>query len=205
MAEKATGPPTRPTLLRRIHDADDREAWQTFVDVYGPLVYRRARSRGLQDADAAEIAQEVLFRVSRAIRQFEYDSRRGSFREWLGTITHNRIRSFLQKEAGLIHGRGQDDAEDILQSHPAVEQDTQWTEEFNRHLLDTALQRCRPCCEEQTWRAFELVWLQDRPAAAVARELGQKINWVYLMKSRVLKRLQQEVEELAEDIPQLLR
>jgi RNA polymerase sigma factor (sigma-70 family) len=205
MAEKATGPPTRPTLLRRIHDANDREAWQTFVDVYGPLVYRHARSRGLQDADAAEITQEVLFRVSRAIRQFEYDSGRGSFREWLGTVTHNRIRSFLQKEAGVIHGRGEDDAEDVLQGLPASEQDTEWTEEFNRHLLDLALRRCRPYFEERTWRAFELVWLQDRSAAEVARELGQKINWVYLMKSRVLKRLQQEVQELAEDIPQLLR
>ncbi len=205
MADGASGPVTRPTLLERIRDKHDNEAWQTFVDIYGPLIYSHARRQGLQDADAAEVTQEVLLRVSRSIQQFEYDKARGRFRDWLGTVTHNRIRSLLLKNAGAVRAAGDTDATEALHAVASVEHDTEWTAEFNRHLLQAALLRCRPHFEEQVWRAFELVWLEDRPAAEVARSLGQKINWVYLAKSRVLKRLEQEVQVLAEDVPRFLR
>src|SRR5262249_54998842 len=151
----------------------DHEAWQTFVNVYGPLVYRHARSRGLQDADAAEVTQEVLIRVSKAIQQFEYNPEQGRFRDWLGTIARNRICSFLRKEAGLGHGRDDADAEDALRAVPSPEQETEWTEEFNRHLLQTALERSQPYFDGQVWRAFEMVWLENRPAAEIAREMKQ--------------------------------
>ena len=77
--------------------------------------------------------------------------------------------------------------------------DTAWTAEFNAHMLQVALERCRPRFEAATWRAFERVWLEHRPAAQVAREMGQPIDWVYVAKSRVLKQLWQEVQELADD------
>src|SRR5262249_29655446 len=144
---------------------------------YGPLVYRHARSRSLQDADAAEVTQEVLIRVSKVIQQFEYNPEQGRFRDWVGTITPNRIRSFLRKEAGLSHGHGDADAEDALQAVLSPEQETEWTEEFYRHLLQTALERSRPNFDGQVWRAFEMAWLENRPAVEIAREMKQTINW----------------------------
>ena len=87
----------------------------------------------------------------------------------------------------------------------ACEQDTQWAEEFNRHILHLALTRIQPHFEEHVWRAFEGVWRDDQPPGQVADALGQSIDWVYMVKARVLKRLQEEVEELAEDMPLLLR
>jgi RNA polymerase sigma factor (sigma-70 family) len=200
MADNATGSPTRPTLLRRIRDLADTEAWQTFVDVYGPLIYRHGRGCGLQDADAAEVTQEVLLQVSRSIQQFEYDPQRGRFRDWLGTVTRNKVRRFLNREAGVqapleAHG------EELLANLAAPVEDAEWTEAFLRHVLHCALTRIRPHFDEQHWRAFEGVWREDRPAADVAQELGQRIDWVYLAKSRILKRLQEEVKALAEDLP----
>jgi RNA polymerase sigma-70 factor (ECF subfamily) len=201
MGKNASGPPTRPSLLRRICDSGDARAWQTFVDVYGPLIYRHARSRGLQDSDAAEVTQEVLFRVSRSIQKFEYRPGQARFRDWLGTVTENKIRSFCRRQAGTVRAEVETDTDDALAGLAAPERDTVWEEAFNDHLLQAALARARPHFEEQTWRAFELVWRDQRPEAEVARELGRRINWVYLAKSRVLKRLRAEVEELAEDLP----
>jgi RNA polymerase sigma-70 factor (ECF subfamily) len=82
--------------------------------------------------------------------------------------------------------------------------DGEWAAEFNAHVLRTALERVRPHFAPTTWRAFELAWLEGRPAPAVATELGVPIETVYLAKSRVLKRLEDEVLLLADDLPQLV-
>jgi RNA polymerase sigma-70 factor (ECF subfamily) len=188
-------------LLLRIRDPGDIAAWQTFVDVYGPLIYRHGRRRGLQDADAAEVTQDVLFQVSRSIQAFEYRPEQGRFRDWLGTVTENKIRTFLTRQAGTVHARGESGKADPMALVACGQQDTQWTEDFDRHILHQALTRIQPHFEEHVWRAFELVWRDDHPPAAVARESGQTIDWVYMVKARVLKRLQEEVQELAEDMP----
>jgi len=205
MESKPSEALTRPSLLRRIRDPRDTEAWRTFVDVYGPLIYRHGRSRGLEDAYAAEVTQEVLLQISRSIGQFEYDPERGHFPDWLGTVTCNKVRRFLRKQAGAVASPGNAEAEEAFAGAEAAEQDTEWTETFNDHLLQAALERIRPHFEEQTWRAFELVWRDEQTPAEAARQLDRKIGWVYLAKCRVLKRLEEVVLELAEDLPVLLR
>jgi len=66
-------------LLVRVRDLTDREAWASFVQIYAPVVYRYVRRRGLQDADAADVTQEILRRVAAAMQEFRYDRQRGSF------------------------------------------------------------------------------------------------------------------------------
>lgn len=199
MATDSSGAPTRPSLLLRVRDPRDAEAWQTFVEVYGRLVYRHCRGQGLSHEDAENVTQEVFAQVSQSIRRFDYRPEAGRFRGWLGTVTHNEISRFRAKDARVAHGVGGDEGEHGLSGVAARAEDTAWAEEFNAHLLATALERSRPHFEEQTWRAFELVWLDKRPAPEVARELEVPIDHVYVAKSRVLERLQQEVRELAED------
>jgi RNA polymerase sigma-70 factor (ECF subfamily) len=192
-------------LLLRLRDPADGVAWQTFVDVYGPLIYRHGRRRGLQDADAADMTQEVLFQVSRSIQTFEYRPEQGRFRDWLGTVTANKIRTWLARRAGAVHAPAEAASADPLRDVAAGAQDTQWAEEFSRHILHLALARIQPHFEEHVWRTFERVWRDDQPPADVAQELRQTIDWVYMIKARVLKRLHEEVQELAEDMPLFLR
>jgi len=199
MGTHSSGSSTPPSLLLRIRNPRDAEAWKTFVDVYGRLVYRHCRSRGLRHEDAENVTQEVFAQISRSISGFDYRPELGRFRDWLGTVTRNEINRFLKKEARVARGGGGTEEERVLDSVAARGEDTAWTEEFNAHLLATALARSRPHFEDQTWRAFELVWLEKRPAAEVAEELKVPIDRVYVAKSRVLERLQQEVQELAED------
>jgi RNA polymerase sigma-70 factor (ECF subfamily) len=189
---------TRPSLLLRVRDPQDAESWKSFVTVYGPLVFGHCRRRGLQAPDAEDVTQTVFAQLARSLRTFEYRPEAGRFRHWLGTVVRNEVNRFLKKQARSDRGRGGAE-EGVLDQAAAPTQDTAWDEEFNAHVLRCALERSRPHFEEPTWRAFEETWLRDRPAAEVARELGRAIDWVYVAKSRVLKHVWQEVQDLAED------
>jgi len=204
MSEDRSELHTRPSLLLRIRDARDAEAWQTFIEVYAPLIYGYCRHRRLQEADAADVAQEVLARVAQSMRNFEYSPDRGRFRDWLGTIARNEIVRFQTRAQRPGQGTGGDEASE-LDSIASADQDTAWSAQFHAHLLETALDRVRPHFDPATWRAFELVWLGDEPAPQVARQLGLAVEKVYVAKSRVLKRLREEVLLLGEDAPLLAR
>src|SRR5262245_6063554 len=92
----AESPGTRASLLVRIRDPGDKEAWRQFVGLYAPLIHGLARQRGLQDADAADLTQEVLRALVAIAPGFAYDPTRGSFRGWLYTVACNKIRDFRE-------------------------------------------------------------------------------------------------------------
>src|SRR5262245_38875395 len=90
-------PATRASLLVRLRDATDHEAWRQFSRLYAALIYGFARKRGLQDADAADLMQEVLRTVAGAVGGLDYDPGRGSFRSWLFTVTRNKLYNFVSR------------------------------------------------------------------------------------------------------------
>jgi RNA polymerase sigma factor (sigma-70 family) len=195
---------TSPSLLVRIRDAQDVASWRTFVDLYAPLIYRYCRRRGLQDADAADVGQEVLLQVARSIRTFEYQPERGRFRDWLGTVIHGKLVRWREKHGRDVNGAAGPDSEQFLAGVVSPEADTEWAAQFHAHVLGAALERIRPRFEPATWRAFELTWVEDRPAAEAAAAAGLQVAAVYVAKSRVLKQLRDEVLLLAEDIPEFV-
>jgi RNA polymerase sigma-70 factor (ECF subfamily) len=101
-------PPTRASLLLRLRDPRDGEAWTEFVDLYAPLVYGYLRRQGLQDADAADLTQEVLTAVAGAIGRLEYDPARGAYRNWLFTLVRRQLSNW--RAAQVHRARGSSDA-----------------------------------------------------------------------------------------------
>jgi RNA polymerase sigma factor (sigma-70 family) len=194
---------TRPSLLLRLRDPRDADAWCIFVETYTPLVYAYCRRRGLQASDVADVTQEVMAQVLRSIPDFMYQPERGRFRDWLGTITRTKLLRFLARNARAGKG-GEAGAEEATSLVEAPESDTLWTEGFHARVLEVAMNRARPDFKEATWTLFERAWLMGQTAPDVARELGVPIESVYIAKSRVLKRLRSEVVMLAEDYPPLL-
>jgi RNA polymerase sigma-70 factor (ECF subfamily) len=188
---------TQPSLLLRMRDPADAEAWETFVTAYAPLVYGYCRKRGLQDADASDVVQDVLTEVSRSIRGFAYDREKGRFRDWLRTVTRCRLARFLDKRPRSLPSSALGPLVDELPDSPA---DAEWADDFHARVLQVALARVRPRFEPSTWGAFERTWLGRAQAPDVARELGMAIDVVYVAKSRVLKQLRAEVLMLAEDL-----
>jgi RNA polymerase sigma factor (sigma-70 family) len=193
-------PETHPSLLFRLRNAGDELAWSQFVDLYGPLIYRFMRQKGLQDADAADLTQDVLRQVSAAMKTFEYDPRQGRFRGWLFTIVRNRMNTFWQREAGKGQGNGGSAAWDQIQqviddsSDPSAE----WDAEFERQMFHYAAQLIRPDFSESTWLAFWRTAVDGMAGRDVAAELGITPAAVYLARSRVLSRLREQVQLLTE-------
>ena len=191
-------PATRITLLARLRSADDAQAWRTFVDLYLPLVYRYCRRRGLQDADARDVSQQVLASVHRAIDKFEYDPQRGRFRNWLGTIALHEIGRHARRDRRPGKGGG-DGAGNWIAEQESGPDDAAWMEEFNAHIFAAALDRVRPEFDELTWRAFDATWLKDAKPRDAAVELGKPAAWVYKARYKVLARLRSEIEFLTSD------
>ena len=190
--QRATNQTTPPSLLAQIRDHDDGKAWATFCDVYSPLLYEYCRKRGLQSSDAADVVQETLIRVTKGIKKFEYDPQRGRFRDWLYRIVYNEICRAAQRRKP---------AEDLdsASQEVASKSSQNWNEHFHDHILKTALQRIRPRFEAETWDAFTSVWLEHKSAPEVAEQIGRSLDFVYLSKSRVIKRLRLEVTQLADE------
>lgn len=194
---------TRPSLLLRLRNPRDADAWSMFVETYTPLVYAYCRRRGLQASDVADVTQEVMAQVLRSISGFSYDPERGRFRDWLGAITRTKILRFLSRDGRAGKG-GNAVAEELLRQVADPESDTLWTEGFQARVLEVAMGRARPDFEEATWAIFERSWVGGRTAQEVSQELEVPVESVYVAKSRVLKRLRAEVVILAEDCPILL-
>ena len=203
MATTSSDPATRPSLLVRLGNPRDREAWDMFVQVYAPLVYGCCQRCGLRPQDAEDVTQEVFLSIHKVINKFSYDRGRGQFRNWLATVTHNACCQFLRKEHRQPHGLGCDGEQDGLAQVPALDVDPIWDTEYHARILRLALDRTRPHVTPESWAAFTGTWLEERPVAEVARELGLTAARVYLARCRVLARLRKEVEEIGEDIPGL--
>jgi RNA polymerase sigma-70 factor (ECF subfamily) len=191
-------PETRASLLVRIRDASDREAWRQFVALYAPLIHGLARRRGLQDADAADLAQEVLRAVFAAAPRLAYDPARGSFRGWLYTVACNKIHDFRDSRRNRERGSGDSDAQFMLAELPAPDDDAErWERDYQRHIFAVAADTVRATFEASTWQAFWLVAVEGRSGEEAARELNMSTGAVYVARSRVLARLKKAVQELS--------
>src|SRR5271156_487140 len=129
-------PATRASLLVRLRDGGDAGAWQEFVRLYAPVIYGFARKRGLQDADAADLMQEVLRSVSMAAERLEYDPARGTFRGWLFTVTRNKVFNFLDSRRRRVDGSGDSRVQQRLEQQISADGDLagDWEADYQRTL-----------------------------------------------------------------------
>jgi RNA polymerase sigma factor (sigma-70 family) len=189
-------PDTRHSLLVKVAESANPEAWREFTAIYRPAVYRLARRRGLQDADAEDLAQQVLVIVSRKISDWRPTSPAGAFRAWLTTIARNAIVNALTRGTKQI-GVGGSGTLDRLNEHPGREKvEPEIDEEVRRGLFRQAAESIRPEFEEATWAAFWLTAVEGLAVEDAARRLGKKTGSIYAARSRIMRRLKDEVQEM---------
>ena len=190
-------PLTRASLLVQLRTGSNHIAWQEFVKLYGPVIYGFARKRGLQDADAADLMQDVMRSVSAAIGRLDYDRQQGTFRGWLFTITRNKIFNFLSARRIRPQGSGDSATNQLLHSHPDEEDGSAaWEMEYQRRLASLAMEQIKSEFQDNTWRAFWLTSVEGASAAEVSKQLGLSTGAIYVAKSRVLARLKEAVETI---------
>jgi RNA polymerase sigma factor (sigma-70 family) len=189
-------PQTRLSLLVRLRDSQDHLAWAEFVEVYAPLIHGFACKQGLQDADAADLTQEVLRAVARGIKRLDYDPERGTFRGWLFTIVRNKLRNFLAGRERQCRGSGDSGVQEMLADYPAPAENQAevWERECERRRFDWAAERARGEVQDTTWQAFWRTAVEGQSAQQVAEVLGQRVAAVYLAKSRVMARIKEHLK-----------
>jgi RNA polymerase sigma factor (sigma-70 family) len=194
-------PDTRYSLIIRLGDPADNDAWSEFESVYRPLVYRAARAQGLQDADAHDVVQQVMISISRALGQRPHEEGRAKFRTWLFCVTRNAIINAIQRRPS-DRGSGHSDQLHLLHELPAEAEDPMEAE-YNRAVFHWAADKIRKEFAEETWQAFWLTMVADMSCEDAAEKLGKEIGAVYAARSRIVRRLRKKVEEF-DDTSQIL-
>ena len=184
---------TSATLLQRLRDARNGAAWERLVHLYTPLIRGWLTRHVPQSADVDDLTQQV-FAVVEKLPAFEHSGRTGAFRAWLRGISVNRLRMFWRSRP---EGGGPD-PEPMLQQleDPHSDLSRQWDREHDQHVARRMLDLIEPDFKLTTWRAFRLLVLEGRESEAVAAEVGLSVNAVFIAKSRVLRRLREEMTGL---------
>jgi RNA polymerase sigma-70 factor (ECF subfamily) len=194
-------PETRPSLMLRLRDPQDQQAWTQFVAIYEPLVLRMLKQRGLQEADARDVTQLVVLAVTQAVDRWKPDGRDASFRRWLFGIARKSALKFIERGATsrgpARRGVGGTDMLDLLKNLPEPEHRTVtvFDDEYRNEIFDWAAERVRDEFRESTWQAFWRTCVLNEPIAEVADCLGMTTGNVYVARTRVIARLRQKVEE----------
>jgi RNA polymerase sigma-70 factor (ECF subfamily) len=182
---------TSISLLRRLREPDRGDAWERFVEIYTPLLHYWALRTGLSSPDAADLVQEVFVTLVRTLPSFDYDQSQG-FRSWLRTIVMNKWRDFCRRKAA----RPEQPAGDVAPVVSEAKLSDLWEAEHRQLLVKRALEVMQAEFEERTWRACWLTTVDSLPASQAAAQLGISENAVYIAKTRVLRRLREELADL---------
>lgn len=181
---------TSPSLLERLQHPGDQAAWDRFISLYTPLLCHWGRKLGLNDADAADLVQEVCTVLARQMPSFRYEPTQ-RFRAWLWTLTVNKWREARRRQP-VASGIGE-----AIEALPGPDSTLALDEEeYRQWLASRALELIQTDFEPATWKAFWECVVADRPPADVAGELGLSLNSVYGAKYRVLRRLREELAGL---------
>ena len=188
----ATNDETRPSLLLRVRNSDDEEAWSEFYELYAPLLYRFARAKGLNHNDAEEIRSQCCEAIVRQIPTFEYSKQKGGFKNWLRTLVSRRVIDRLRKRreqqlesADLRRLPDNDDSPDEV-----------WERQWREQHLRYCVQSLRDSVTEDTWETFRLLVEEGLPVTEVCDRLNASPNQVYKARARMLALIREKMQYL---------
>jgi RNA polymerase sigma-70 factor (ECF subfamily) len=199
--------PTRQSLLSRLKDWEDADSWQEFFNRYWKLIYGVALKSGLTEVEAQEVVQETIIAVSKKMPAFKYDPALGSFKGWLLHMTRWRINDQLrkrQRESGPITR-----ATEVVGRTSTIERipdpagsclDSVWNEEWQKNLLDMAIERVKRQVKPKQYQIFDLYVVKKWPIPKIGATLGVNVGQIYLAKHRVSALIKKEVKSLEEKL-----
>ena len=183
---------TRGSLILRLQNSDDVAAWDEFVELYGPIVFRVARRRGMQVADAENLIQEVLMAVAQSVNQWLERTDRGSFRAWLLRIAHNETVDMVTARSTRKLGWDGEQGQRILEEVALRDDLSSFIElEYERAVFQWAADRVQQEVAQHTWQAFWLTEVEGMSVNDAAQMLGTRRGNIYFGRSRVMARIKE--------------
>ncbi len=185
---------TSVSLLHRIQtNRHDENAWREFVERYGSRVYQWCLNRKLQASDAEDVTQDVLLKLARHFKEFEYDPSL-SFRGWLRTVTENAIKDFFKSQSTKEKCTGGSTMHGLMLEEPARTELTEYlAEAFDLEILDEAKSRVRQRVNEKRWLSWDLLSNHAMSGKEVAEQLGTSVGVAYANKNQVQKLIKEEI------------
>jgi len=195
--------PTRQSLLSRLKDWNDQEGWKVFFDTYWRLIYNAAIKAGLTDAEAQDVVQETVISVLKSIPNFEYDAKKGSFKNWLLRLTGWRITDQLRKRQRGIESRKREPGtskrtatvERVIDP-VGLKLEATWDNEWEKNLVEAAIERVKKKVDPKHYQIFDLYAMKSWPVSKVARTLKVNSGKVYLIKHRISQLIKKEIVHL---------
>ncbi|TWU38623.1 RNA polymerase sigma factor [Novipirellula artificiosorum] len=191
-------PETSESLILRIRNSQDAVAWSQFMAIYEPVVYRLARRRGLQHADALDLCQKVFLAVAKAVENWEPQEEGPQFRNWLNRVARNAILNAITR-GKPDRATGGSSAEDLLLEIPDGEGVT--TAILNESRMEAfrwAAKQVQTEFSESTWTMFHETTICGRSVAEVAESMGRSAGAVYAARFRVMQRIKDKVNEVSD-------
>jgi RNA polymerase sigma-70 factor (ECF subfamily) len=191
-------PETNHSLIARVKDLGDGASWVEFLGIYQPVVYRMARRRQLQEADAQDVMQQVFLSISMSIEGWEPGEGRPPFRAWLTTIARNAITKALSRRP-RDRATGTTSAADILENQQAAEATaSEILAEARREIIRWATEQIRSEFSEDIWQLFQQTAIDEVPIADVANSTGRSSGSIYVARFRVIARLKEKIQEVSQ-------
>ena len=191
-------PDTSHSLIFRVKNPADGAAWTEFLGIYQPVVFRMARRRGLQDADAQDVIQQVFLSISKSIEGWVPSDLQPPFRAWLTTIARNAITKALTRRPRDA-ATGSTSMVDLLEAQPDPQETTaEILAEARKELVRWATEQIRSEFSEATWNAFWRTAIEGVPIAEVVKSTGRSAGAVYVARYRVIARLKEKVLEVSQ-------
>lgn len=187
--------PTRESLLSRLKNWDDSGSWNDFFNTYWKLIYNAAIKMGLTESEAQDVVQETVISIAKNMPKFRYRKENGSFKGWLLTLTRWRIIDQLRKRDSA-HVRFDENDPESGGMVDAFELEGIWNDEWNRNLVDAAINRVKGRIDPRHFQIFDAYVLQRWPIKKVSSALDVSVPRVYLIKHRVTRIIKREIEIL---------
>jgi RNA polymerase sigma factor (sigma-70 family) len=190
---------TRQTLLLRIREPADARAWREFTELYLPLLKHFIFLSGVSANDVDDVGQEVMRTVAKAIRSFQYEPERGTFRSWLFIVTRSRVAKHFKKLARTPSAKAGASLLEIERIRDGTEeqQAEEWEKAYRQRMFEWAAPQVRQQVKENTWRAFWMTAVEGRRTEEVATLLEMTLGGVYVARSRVIAKLRARIQEVA--------
>jgi RNA polymerase sigma-70 factor (ECF subfamily) len=191
-------PETNPSLIARVKDLGDGVAWTEFLGIYQPVVFRMARRRGMQDADAQDVMQQVFLSISSSIENWVPGELQPPFRAWLTTIARNAITKALARRPRDA-ATGSTSVAELLDAQPDPAATTaEILAEARKEMVRWATEQIRTEFSEATWTVFWQTAIEGMSAADVATTMGRSTGAIYVARYRVTARLKEKILEVSQ-------
>lgn len=190
---------TRSTLLRRVKDQYDQDAWEDFVKYYEQYIYNISRSIGLNDGDANDVTQQVLLKLWKNLPEFKFDETKGKFRTWLYHITVNTIKDlFRTQKTKSKHESNYLEEKLHLNGHITESEEQEFIDhEWKEYIYSLVIKKVKQEFNPSIFNCFKLLSEGMKPEE-ICIQLDIRQNTVYVYKKRVLSRIQSYFQELDE-------